>query len=92
VTIVETRRPGFSITRLAHWIVLSWGWRRALVAFSAGAVSVLWSNSAGGSGTAVGTASWTVAVPLAVGSNAITVRAYSAAGASSWRSVTVVRK
>jgi apolipoprotein N-acyltransferase len=41
VTIVETRRPGFSITRLAHWIVLSWGWRRALVAFTAGAVSVL---------------------------------------------------
>ena len=41
MTIVETRRPGFSITRLAHWIVLSWGWRRALVAFSAGAVSVL---------------------------------------------------
>ncbi len=41
MTIVETRRPGFSITRLAHWIVLSWGWRRALVAFSAGAISVL---------------------------------------------------
>jgi apolipoprotein N-acyltransferase len=41
LTITETRRPGFSITRLAHWIVLSWGWRRALVAFSAGAVSVL---------------------------------------------------
>ena len=30
-----------SITRLAHWIVLSWGWRRALVAFAAGALSVL---------------------------------------------------
>jgi apolipoprotein N-acyltransferase len=41
VTIVETRRPGFSITRLAHWIVLSWGWRRALAALTAGAVSVL---------------------------------------------------
>jgi len=41
VTIVETRRPGFSITRLAHWIVLSWGWRRALAAFAAGAASVL---------------------------------------------------
>jgi apolipoprotein N-acyltransferase len=41
VTIVETRRPGFSITRLAHWIVLSWGWRRALVALAAGALSVL---------------------------------------------------
>ena len=33
--------PGLSITRLAHWIVLSWGWRRALVAFAAGALSVL---------------------------------------------------
>src|SRR5659263_297943 len=29
------------ITRLTHWIVLSWGWRRALVAFGAGAVSAL---------------------------------------------------
>jgi apolipoprotein N-acyltransferase len=29
------------MTRLAHWIVLSWGWRRALVAFAAGALSVL---------------------------------------------------
>jgi apolipoprotein N-acyltransferase len=41
VTVIETRASGFSITRLAHWVVLSWGWRRALVAFSAGAVSVL---------------------------------------------------
>jgi apolipoprotein N-acyltransferase len=41
VTLVETTRPGFSLTRLTHWIVLSWGWRRALVAFAAGAASVL---------------------------------------------------
>jgi apolipoprotein N-acyltransferase len=41
VTAIETLRPGFSITRLTHWIVLSWGWRRALVAFGAGAVSAL---------------------------------------------------
>jgi apolipoprotein N-acyltransferase len=41
VTAVETSRPGFSITRLAHWVVLSWGWRRALVAFAAGAISAL---------------------------------------------------
>ena len=27
--------------RLAHWVVLAWGWRRALIAFAAGAVSVL---------------------------------------------------
>ena len=41
MTTIETLRPGFSITRLTHWIVLSWGWRRALVAFGAGAVSAL---------------------------------------------------
>jgi apolipoprotein N-acyltransferase len=41
VTAVETRSSAFSFTRLAHWIVLSWGWRRAAVAFAAGALSVL---------------------------------------------------
>ena len=41
MTATETLQPGFSITRLTHWIVLSWGWRRALVAFGAGAVSAL---------------------------------------------------
>ena len=41
MTTIATLRPGFSITRLTHWIVLSWGWRRALVAFGAGAVSAL---------------------------------------------------
>jgi apolipoprotein N-acyltransferase len=41
VTAIEARKPGFSITRLVHWIVLSWGWRRALVAVSAGALSAL---------------------------------------------------
>ena len=41
VTAIETPTAGFSITRLAHWIVLSWGWRRALIAFAAGAVSAL---------------------------------------------------
>jgi apolipoprotein N-acyltransferase len=41
VTAIETRKPGLSITRLVHWIVLSWGWRRALVAISAGALSAL---------------------------------------------------
>jgi apolipoprotein N-acyltransferase len=37
----ETVSPRSSLTRLAHWMVLSWGWRRALVAFTAGAVSAL---------------------------------------------------
>lgn len=30
-----------SLQRIAHSIILSWGWRRALIAFAAGAVSVL---------------------------------------------------
>jgi apolipoprotein N-acyltransferase len=41
VTAIETRASGSAITRLAHWIVLSWGWRRALVALAAGACSAL---------------------------------------------------
>ena len=42
MTAIETPPARFSrITRLTHWIVLSWGWRRALVAFGAGAVSAL---------------------------------------------------
>ena len=41
MTLVETRPSGLSITRVMHWIVLSWGWRRASVAFVAGALSVL---------------------------------------------------
>jgi len=41
VTALETRPSVPAITRLAHWIVLSWGWRRALVALVAGACSAL---------------------------------------------------
>jgi apolipoprotein N-acyltransferase len=41
VTALETRPSAPAITRLTHWIVLSWGWRRALVATAAGACSAL---------------------------------------------------
>jgi len=41
VTAVDTRAAGLKITRIAYWIVLSWGWRRALIAFAAGALSAL---------------------------------------------------
>jgi apolipoprotein N-acyltransferase len=30
-----------TLTRIAHSVILSWGWRRALIAFAAGALSVL---------------------------------------------------
>jgi hypothetical protein len=56
-----------------------------------GVVSVKWSNSTGDSGIASGTTDWKVTVPLLTGTNVVIIRAYDAAGNSSWRSVTVVR-
>ncbi|MGO9260601.1 MAG: matrixin family metalloprotease [Bryobacteraceae bacterium] len=60
-------------------------------AASAGVASVKWNDAFGDTGVAAGTSSWSVSIPLLVGTNAITVRAYDAAGNSAWRSVTVVR-
>ncbi len=57
-----------------------------------GVVAVKFTTSTGRSGTAAGTANWSVDVPLLVGTNTVTVRAYDAAGNSSWRAVTVVRR
>jgi hypothetical protein len=56
-----------------------------------GVSSVQWTTSTGSAGTATGTTSWSAVIPLLVGNNTVTVRAYDAAGNSSWRSVTVVR-
>uniref|UniRef100_Q029Q8 Peptidase M10A and M12B, matrixin and adamalysin n=1 Tax=Solibacter usitatus (strain Ellin6076) TaxID=234267 RepID=Q029Q8_SOLUE len=53
--------------------------------------SVKWSSSTGSSGIVSGTTTWSVSVPLLIGTNTITVRAYDAAGNSGWRSITVVR-
>ena len=53
--------------------------------------SVQWTTSTGGAGTASGTTAWSATIPLLVGNNTVTVRAYDAAGNSSWRAVTVVR-
>ncbi len=41
MTLTETSPRTLSPTRLAHGVVLAWGWRRALIAFSAGAISAL---------------------------------------------------
>jgi apolipoprotein N-acyltransferase len=41
VTATDIRPQSFSITRLSHTVVLSWGVRRALIAFAAGALSAL---------------------------------------------------
>jgi hypothetical protein len=58
-----------------------------------GVTQVTWSNSTGTSGLAVGTLTWTASsIPLIVGTNTITFKAFDAAGNSSWRSATVVRQ
>jgi len=41
VTLTQTRQPTTIVTRLSHPVVLAWGWRRAAIAFTAGAISVL---------------------------------------------------
>jgi hypothetical protein len=56
-----------------------------------GVASVQWNTSTGSAGTASGTTAWSATIPLLVGNNTITVKAYDAAGNSSWRALTVVR-
>lgn len=51
---------------------------------------VTWANAAtGGNGSATGTTSWTASVPLASGSNLITITAYDAAGNSGSATITI---
>ncbi|MEX2054685.1 MAG: hypothetical protein WD972_00750, partial [Candidatus Andersenbacteria bacterium] len=55
-----------------------------------GVTSVAWANAANGaSGTATGTTTWLASVPLAAGSNVITVTARDQAGNTSTDSITV---
>jgi hypothetical protein len=55
-----------------------------------GVTQVTWSNNQGGSGTAIGTASWSVnSIALQPGSNVLTVTAHDAAGNSGTATLTV---
>jgi hypothetical protein len=45
-----------------------------------GVTQVAWTNSAGGSGLATGTTSWSVTIPMQPGDNAVTITARDAAG------------
>ena len=57
-----------------------------------GVVQVAWMNSAGGSGVASGTTSWSIAnLPLQSGTNVITVNALDAAGNAATATLTVTR-
>jgi hypothetical protein len=85
---VQIRTPGFTIIATSASLVAISGTASDNVAVTA----VKWTNSTGGAGVAAGTTSWSASVPLLVGTNVITVRAYDAAGNSAWRALTVVRR
>jgi hypothetical protein len=85
---LQIKSPGFTITSTGASAIAISGTASDNVAVTA----VKWTNSTGGAGVAAGTTSWSASIPLLVGTNAVTVRAYDAAGNSSWRSVTVVRR
>jgi hypothetical protein len=57
-----------------------------------GVVKVTWEDTLGNGGLATGTTLWQVTVPLRLGTNTLTLRAFDAAGNSAWRSLTVTRK
>jgi hypothetical protein len=57
-----------------------------------GVIAVQWTSSTGESGLAGGTAIWSATVPVYLGTNVVTVRAYDAAGNSAWRSITITRR
>jgi hypothetical protein len=54
---------------------------------------VTWMNSTGTSGSATGAITWRAPdIPLRLGNNLITIKAFDAAGNFAWRSVMVVRR
>ncbi len=60
---------------------------------SSGVVQVTWTDSSGRTGVASGTSYWnTGPIPLRLGTNTLTIRAYDAAGNVAWRSVAFTRK
>jgi hypothetical protein len=85
ITIVS---PGVSITSTSSASILVTGTAKDNVAVS----EMKWGTSGGASGIASGTGNWSISVPLLTGTNVITVRAWDAAGNSSWRAITVVRR
>lgn len=85
---LQIRSPGYTITSTAASAITISGTAGDNVAVTA----VKWTTSTGDAGVAAGTASWSANIPLLVGTNVITVRAYDASGNSAWRSLTVVRR
>jgi hypothetical protein len=94
-TTADTTPPSLSIVSPALTIVATSSATLAVsgtASDNVGVASVKWTVSTGDSGTASGTTQWSATVSLLVGSNVVTIRAYDAAGNSSWRAITVVRR
>ena len=85
---LKIESPGFTIGATSSGAIAITGKASDNVAVTA----VKWTNSSGSAGVAAGTDAWSASVPLLVGTNMITVRAYDASGNSAWRTVTVVRR
>jgi hypothetical protein len=85
---LQIKSPGFTVVSTSASAIAISGTASDNVAVTV----VKWTNSTGDAGVAAGTASWSANVPLLVGTNSITLRAYDAAGNSAWRALTVVRR
>jgi hypothetical protein len=59
----------------------------------AGVTQVVWSTTAGATGTAIGVGPWVASgIPLLTGTNTIVIRAIDSKGASAWAAAVVVRR
>ena len=76
VTILQTNQASITVAGIA----------------SATTAKVTWQNGPVGTGTATGTGTWTATIPVLTGTNNLILKAVDAAGNSSWRSITVVRR
>ncbi len=95
-TATDTNAPVVTITAPTSATTLSTALASVTLGGTAsddvGVTQVTWTNSAGGSGTATGTTSWSAgSVALTVGSNVITVTARDAAGNTSSDVLTITR-
>jgi hypothetical protein len=94
VNVTDTTRPTVSITSPTSGTTFSTSSTSLTLGGTAadniGVTQVSWTNSAGGSGTASGTTSWSAAgIALRPGSNALTVTARDAAGNAATAQLTV---
>lgn len=93
-TIEDTHAPSLTITSPTSGATYETDQPTVDIAGTAqdniGVKEVRWSNSRGGSGTAIGTTNWSVSsISLAEGDNVITVTAVDSAGNETTRSLTV---